>query len=259
MDSQPVIVIDEVLAHRAFGDSPAVGKQLWIPDMGPAPQQIIGVVPHVRHWGLADDDQAQVRAQFYYPFAQVPDPLLRLWSELMSVAVRTENAPLGIVEPLRRAIRTTARDQVLTEIRTMDQLAEATLARRRFLLVLIGAFAGTALLLACIGIYGVLAFLSRQRVPEFGVRMALGADARDILRLVLRQSVGMIAAGVTIGSLLAYGTERLLERWVSGVQLGDPVPFVAMVAILIGAALAASVVPARKASRTSPVTALRQE
>ena len=259
MGSQPVIVIDEVLARRAFGDSPAVGKKLWIPDMGPAPQQVIGVVAHVRYWGVADDDQAQVRAQFYYPFAQVPDQLLRRWSELMSVAVRTENAPLGIVEPLRREIRTTARDQVLTEIRTMDQLAEATLARHRFLLVLIGAFAGTALLLACIGIYGVLAFLSRQRVPEFGVRMALGADARDILRLVLRQSVGMIAAGVTIGSLLAYATERLLERWVSGVQLGDPVPFVSMVAILIGAALAASLAPARKASRTSPVTALRQE
>jgi ABC-type antimicrobial peptide transport system permease subunit len=141
----------------------------------------------------------------------------------------------------------------------MDQLAEATLARHRFLLVLIGAFAGAALLLACIGVYGVLAFLSRQRVPEFGVRMALGADARDILGLVLKQSVGMIAVGVTIGSLLAYVTEQLLERWVSGIQLGDPVPFVSMVAILIGAALVASVVPARKASRTSPVTALRQE
>jgi predicted permease len=259
MDSQPVIVIDEVLARRAFGDSWAVGRQLWIPDMGPAPQQVIGVVAHVRYWGVADDDPAQVRAQFYYPFAQVPDLLLRRWSEVMSVAVRTENAPLGIVEPLRRAIRTTARDQVLTEIRTMDQLAEATLARHRFLLVLIGAFAGTALLLACIGIYGVLAFLSRQRVPEFGVRMALGADPSDILRLVLRQSIGMIAVGVTVGSLLAYGTEHLLERWVSGVQLGDPVPFVSMVAILIGAALTASVIPARKASMTSPVTALRQE
>ena len=257
--SQPVIVIDEVLAHRAFGNSPAVGKQLWIPLMSAEPQHVIGVVAHVRHWGFAEDDQAQVRAQFYYAFAQVPDLMMRRWSEVMSVAVRTENAPLGIVEPLRRAIRTTARDQVLTEIRTMDQLAEATLARHRFLLVLIGAFAGTALLLACIGIYGVLAFLSRQRVPEFGVRMALGADARDILRLVLRQSVGMIAIGVTIGSLLAYGTGRLLERWVSGVQLGNPVPFVSMVAILIGAALAASIVPARKASRTSPVTALRQE
>jgi ABC-type antimicrobial peptide transport system permease subunit len=89
--------------------------------------------------------------------------------------------------------------------------------------------------------------------------MALGADARDILGLVLKQSVGMIAVGVTIGSLLAYVTEQLLERWVSGIQLGDPVPFVSMVAILIGAALVASVVPARKASRTSPVTALRQE
>ena len=259
MGSRPVVVIDEVLAHRAFGDTPAVGKQLWIPDMGPTPQEVVGVVAHVRYWGFADDDQAQVRAQFYYPFAQVPDGLLRRWSELMSVAVRTENAPLGIVEPLRREIRRTARDQVLTEVRTMEQLAEATLARHRFLLVLIGAFAGVALLLACIGIYGVLTFLSRQRVPEFGVRMALGAHRGEIVALVLRQSLGMIAAGVMVGSLLAYAAGRLLERWVSGVQMGDPVPFVSVVAILIGAALAASIAPARKASRISPVTALRQE
>ena len=259
MGSQPVVVIDDVLARRAFGDSPPLGRQLWIPDMGSEPQQVIGVVAHVRYWGLAEDDQAQVRAQFYYPFAQVPDRLLRRWSEVMSVAVRTENAPLGIVEPLRREIRTTARDQVLTEIRTMDQLAAATLARHRFLLFVMGAFAGTALLLACIGIYGVLAFLIRQRVPEFGVRMALGADSRDILELVLKQSIGMIAAGVTIGSLLAYASAQVLERWVSGIQLRDPVPFVSMIAILIGAALAASIAPARKASRTSPVTALRQE
>ena len=108
------------------------------------------------------------------------------------------------------------------------------------------------MLLACIGIYGVLAFLGRQRVPEFGVRMALGADAGDILGLVLRQSLGMISAGVIMGSVLAYAAGRLLERWASGVQLNDPVPFISMVAILIGAALAASVAPARKASRTSP-------
>ena len=143
-----------------------MGKQLWIPDMGPTPQEVVGVVAHVRYWGFADDDQAQVRAQFYYPFAQVPDVLLRRWSEVMSVAVRTENAPLGIVEPLRREIRHTARDQVLTEVRTMDQLAEATLARHRFLLVLIGAFAGAALLQACIGIYGVLAFCPASGFPN---------------------------------------------------------------------------------------------
>jgi len=225
---------------------------------------VIGVVAHVRHWGFAIDDQAQVRAQFYYPFAQVPDFLLRRWSEVMSIGVRTETGPLGVtgplvvVEPLRQAIRSTARDQVLTEIRSMEQLARGTLARHRFLLVLFGAFAGAALLLACIGIYGVLAFLTRQRIPEFGVRIALGADGGGIVRLVLRQSSGMISAGVIIGSLLAFGAEQLLKRWVAGVQL-DPVPFVSMIAILIGAALAASIAPARNAARTSPVTALRQE
>ncbi len=259
MDTQPVIVVDEVLARRAFGNESAIGRQLWIPDMDSRPQQVIGVVAHVRHWGFANDDDAQVRAQYYYPFSQVPDNLLRRWSELMSIAVRTENAPLGIVEPLRRMIQGISRDQVLDEIRTMDQLAAATLARHRFLLVLFGAFAGIALLLACIGVYGVLAFLTRQRVPEFGVRMALGARAEDILAMVLRQSAGMIAAGVVLGSLLAYGTVKLLQGSVPGIELGDPVPFISMISILIAAALAASLAPARTASKISPVTALRQD
>src|SRR6185503_14736093 len=114
----------------------------------------IGVVGHVRHWGLAGDDDAQVRAQIYYPFAQVPDQLLRRWSGLMSIAVRTSLPPLNMVEPLRREVRGPTNDRVIYEVRTMEQLASDTLARQRFLLLLFGVFAGLAMLLACIGIYG---------------------------------------------------------------------------------------------------------
>jgi predicted permease len=257
--SQPVVVIDETLARRAFGGEAAVGKRLWIPDMGAAPLEVIGVVNHVRHWGLADDDQAEVRAQFYYPFAQVPDALLRRWSELMSIAVRTSTPPLSVVPPLRREIQSVARDQVLSEIRTMDQLANGTLARHRFLMVLFAAFSGAALILACVGIYGVLAFLAGQRVPEFGVRVALGARPGDIVKLVLRQSLGMILAGVTAGAILAFASGRLLESWVSAVRANEPLTFSAMIAILMAAALIASLLPARRASRINPVLALRQD
>jgi predicted permease len=257
--SQPVVVIDETLARRAFGREPAVGKRLWIPDMGAAPVEVVGVVNHVRHWGLADDDQAEVRAQFYYPFAQVPDRFLRRWSELMSVAVRTSTPPRSIIQPLRREIQGAAHDQVIYEIRTMDQLEGATLARHRFLMTLFTAFSAAALILACVGIYGVLAFLAGQRVPEFGVRVALGARPHDIMRLILRQSLGMILAGVAAGSILALASGRLLEAWVSAVRANEPVTFSAMIAVLVAAALIASLLPARRASRIDPVLALRQD
>jgi predicted permease len=266
--NQLVVVIDDVLAKQAFGTQDPIGKHLWIPGMaspfssgGNAPDAVlvVGVVGHVRHWGLAADDQAQVRAQLYYNFAQVPDPLLPRWSQLMSVAVRTNVAPLSLVESLRQQVRGAAGDQVLYEVRTLDQLASGTLARQRFLLLLFGIFAGLALLLACIGIYGVLAYLTGQRVPEIGVRMALGARPADVMWLVLRQSLGMIFIGVGVGVLGALAAGSLLRHSVEGMQPADPSAFAIMIPVLIFAALFASFVPARRASRVDPMTALRQE
>ena len=259
MGRDPVLVIDDVLAQQAFGAQEAVGKRLWIPDMGSGPYQVVGVVGHVRHWGLASDDQAQVRAQFYYPFAQVEDGLLRRWSELMSITVRTGIAPLSEVEPLRRELRGTTGDQVLYEVRTMEQLASETLGTQRFLLLLFGIFAGLALLLACVGIYGVLAYLVSRRVPEIGVRMALGATARDVMRMVLRESVEMILIGACVGAIAAAVAARLLARWVAGVRSTEPWTFALMVCVLVAAALFASFLPARRASRLDPTSALREE
>jgi predicted permease len=259
MDNELVIVIDSVLAQHAFGGQEPVGKRLWVPDMGPSPVRVVGVVGHVRHWGLAGDDQSQVRAQFYYPFAQVPDSLLRRWSELMSLAVRTSVAPLSVVEPLRREVRGAANDQVIYEVRTMDQLASDSIARQRFLLLLFGIFAGFALLLACIGIYGVLAYLTGQRVPEIGVRMALGATAHDVMRMVLRQSLEMIFVGVAIGTAAALAAARELRGLVEGMQPTEASAFAIMIPLLVMAALVASFVPARRASRVDPMRALRQQ
>jgi predicted permease len=258
MDSEPVVVIDEVLAEHAFGKKEPVGQRLWVPDMG-GPVKIVGVVAHVRHWGLAKDDQAALRAQMYYPFAQLQDRWVRRWSELMSIAIRTTVAPLSIVEPLRREVRGVTGDQVLYEVRTMEQLASGSLARQRFLLLLFGVFAALALLLACIGIYGVLAYLTGQRVPEIGVRMAFGARAGDVLWLVFRQSLRMISLGVAAGAIAAVAAGRVLQRLVDGMQPAEPSTFAITIPLLVVAALFASFMPALRASRVDPVTALRQE
>ena len=266
--NQLVVVIDDVLAKQAFGAQDPVGQRLWIPiasspfSAGSASADavlIVGVVGHVRHWGLASDDQAQVRAQLYYNFAQVPDALLPRWSQLMSVAVRTSVPPLSVVESLRQEVRGAASDQVLYEVRTMDQLASGTLARQRFLLLLFGIFACLALLLACIGIYGVLAYLTTQRVPEIGVRMALGARPADVIWLVLRQSLAMIGGGVAVGIVVSIAAGRILQHSVEGMRPTEPSALAIMIPILVFAALFASFVPARRASRIDPMTALRQD
>jgi predicted permease len=258
-DVEQVVVIDEVLAQHAFPNQDAVGQRLFVQAMGRDPVRVIGVVGHVRHWGLADDDRSQVRDQLYYPFAQVPDRLLRLFSSLMSMTVRTNIPPSNVIEPLRRELRAAAGGHTLYDIRTMEQLASGSLGRQRFLMTLFGIFAAVALLLACIGIYGVLAYVTGQRVPEFGVRMALGATARDVMQLVLGQSLRMIFAGAGVGLAIAFVVARLIERLVAGVRSTEPLTFAVMISVLVTAALLASAIPARRAGRISPMRALRQE
>jgi len=270
LESELVIVVDDVLAKSAFGGRDAVGSSLWIPDMPcvqatntfvdcSAPYKIIGVVGHVRYWGLAGDDQAQVRAQLYYPLAQVAPPFLRRWSQLMSIAVRTSVPPLAVVEPLRQELRGAASDQVLYQVRTMEQLAHNSLALQRFLLLLFGIFAAMALVLACIGIYGVLAYLTGQRVPEIGLRMALGASPAEVMWLVLRQSLGIILLGIGIGTAVALATGHVMERLVEGMQPISLSTFILTIPFLVIAAMLASLLPARRASRVDPMNALRQE
>jgi putative ABC transport system permease protein len=258
-DSEPVIVVDENLAMHAFGRRDVVGERLWIRAMGAAPVRIVGVVGHVRHWGLAADDRSRVRDQMYYPFAQVPAPLLRLFSTFMSIGVRTTIPPLEVVEPLRRALRGVAGDQALYGVWTMEQLVEGSLARERFLVLLFGIFGGAALLLACVGVYGVFAYLVSQRAAEIGVRMALGATARDVVVLMLGQSATLVAIGAAAGLCGAWAAAQLLTRLVEGIRPTEPATLAAMTAVLVTAAMLASYAPARRATRVNPTQALRQD
>ena len=259
LGSEPVIVIDENFARHAFHTPHAVGKSLWIPALANGPIKIVGVVGHVRHWGLASDDQSRVRDQMYYPFAQVPARLLRFFSTVMSIAVRTKVDPSSMVQSLSQALRGPSGDQALYGVQTLEELATASLARQRFLSVLFSIFAGVALLLACIGLYGVLAYLTGERVPEFGVRIALGASAVDVVRLVLRQSFFMIVMGVAAGLLTSIAAAHILRRTVDGMQPAQISTFALMFVLLLATALLASYIPARRASRVDPVEALRQD
>jgi ABC-type antimicrobial peptide transport system permease subunit len=256
LDGEPVIVVDDTLALRAFGRTDVVGRQLWVPAMGAAPQRIIGVAGHVRHWGLAADDQSNVRDQLYYPFAQVPPRLLRLFSTFMSIVVKAHVPAAAVIDDLQTALRTGPADHVLYEIRTMEQLVDASLSRQRFLAVLFGIFGGAAMLLACTGVYGLLAYLTTQRSREFSLRMALGASPRDVIQLVLQQSLRFMGVGVTIGAGGAWVCGRLIHHVVPGALPLDGVTLIAMGGLLVAAALLASYIPARRAGRTDAARAL---
>lgn len=257
--SQLAIVIDDVLARRAFGTAQAAGNHLWVPDIGPGPIEVVGVVEHVRHWGLASDDRAGVRAQLYYPFAQLPDRLVRRWSQLMSIAVRTMTPPATVVEPMRHELRGQANDQALYDIRTLEELASASLSRERFLSWLFGLFAAVSLVLACGGIYGVLSFLTSRRVPEIAVRVALGALPRQVVALVLGQSLAPIVGGAIVGTLAAIGIGRILVSALDSVHGLDPAAFALTIAALGVAAVLATMLPVRRAIRVDPAIALRMD
>jgi putative ABC transport system permease protein len=255
-----VIVIDENFARHAFGDADPVGKPLWIPDMDDQkPMQVVGVVGHVRHWGLASDDLSSIQDQLYYPLAQVPDHLVRVFSSFISIVIRTDVPPLSMLQALEQQARGSAGDQTLYEVRTMEQLASASLAQQRFLVFLFGIFSGLALLLACVGIYSVVAYLTGQRVPEFGVRVAVGANSADILRLVLRESLALVFAGVGIGILGSAAASRLLQRLVPAAQSSLITTFALILPILVAVVMFASYIPARRAAKVDPMVALRYE
>jgi predicted permease len=255
-----VIVIDENLARHAFGSSEtAIGKRLWVPGLGADPVRVVGVIGHVRHWGLSNDDTSPVRDQMYASFAQLPDRMLPTYSSFMSLAIRTNTAPASVVQQLQHALRGAAGDQALYDIRTMPQLVSASLDRERFLMLLFGIFALLALLLAGIGIYGVLAYLTNQRVPEIGVRMALGATGANVLGFVFRESLGMILAGVGIGLIAALGTEGVVQRLVPGAKPNEILTVGVMMTVLMTVAVFATLLPARWASRIDPIRALRRE
>jgi predicted permease len=256
LGSEPVAVIDEVLAKRSFPGQDAVGRYIRVMMLGPV--RVVGVVAHVRHWGLNESDNAVVREQIYFPFAQIPDRYMRVMTAGLYLVIRTSVPPMSLVDAVQQQVQSYANDQVIYKLQPMETIMRGTLAQHRFLLALFGVFAGLALLLAGIGIYGVISYMTRRRMQEFGIRMALGAKAGDVVRLALKQSVWMIAAGVIIGSAASMMASQALTAAI-GIPTDDPLTFILMVALLVLIALIASFIPARRACRANPASVLRQE
>jgi putative ABC transport system permease protein len=228
--------------------------------MGPAfdepPREIIGVVGDARDGGLNQDPGNKM----FVPLAQVRDGVMELNNRFMPLtwAVRTKVAPFSVAEPIQRIFQQAA-DLPAGHIRTMDQVVVESTAREQFNTLLLGIFAFVAILLASIGLYGLMAYSVEQRTLEFGIRLALGADSTGLRGMIVRQAMKLAVAGIVIGLAGAYGLTRLMAAMLFGVKPTDPMVFVSVAVLLGSVAFLASYIPARRAVSISPSVALRYE
>ncbi|MBZ5501892.1 MAG: ABC transporter permease [Acidobacteriia bacterium] len=257
LTASPVLVVDEDLANSIFPGEDPIGKRLHF-GTGPS-QEIVGVVGHVRQWGLGTDPKGAVHYQTYWSFKQLAGPLLPILASTTYVVVRSARSPASLVDPIRRGIHAIDGNAPLYDVRTMREIMAASLAERRFSMVLLGVFAAIALLLAAIGIYGVVSYLAAQRTHEIGIRMALGARPGDVLRMVLSQGGRMALVGIAVGLAASLALTRLMVTMLFGVSATDPVTFAGVVVFLLGVVLLACWIPARRATRVDPMVALRYE
>ncbi len=253
-----VIVIDEQFARLYFAGQNPIGRRIHLPFLDQT-GEIVGIAGHVKQWGLTEDSHAPVQAQFYMSMEQVPDRFMPLVARGGLFVVRTAGSPEIEMSAIRRALEKTESDLVVYETRAMDTIIANSLAARRFAMILLGIFAALALVLSCVGIYGVISYLAGQRTHEIGIRIALGAERNDVLRLVLGHGAKMALIGVGVGIAAALLLARLMVRLLFGVSVYDPLTFVTVAAMLILVALAASYIPARRAMRVDPMIALRYE
>ena len=260
--STPVILINETLAARDFPDQDPIGQMITVGRvMGPGfedpPRQIVGIVGDTREFGL--DQPAP--ATLFVPYPQVPDQLIALANTLLPVVwvVRTREEPLSMTVPVQEVILGVDSNQPVSNVRSMEQVMGAWMARTEFNTLLLSIFAGVALFLAAIGIYGTMSYAVNQRTHEIGLRMALGAGGKQMLGLVVRQGMILAAAGVVIGLGAAFGLTRVLAGFLFGIGTTDTSTFAGVAAMLALIALVACYLPARRATRVDPMIALRYE
>jgi predicted permease len=252
-----VVVIDEVMAKHLFPGQDAVGKQFSLPILGPV--QIVGVAGHVKHWGLDADDTAKMRDEIYFPLLQIPDKFLLGSAAGLTLLLRATPDPLSVVSAVRAQVAGPTEDQPIFGVQTMEQIISDSLSERRFAMLLLIIFASIALVLAAVGIYGVMSYAVSRRTHELGVRLALGASRSEILRLVVAEGMVLAAIGTAVGLAAALGLTRLMASLLYAVRPADPATLAAASLLLAGIALLACYIPAWRATKIDPLVALRYE
>lgn len=257
--SEPVIVIDSALARAYFQDKDPVGQAMMIPHWGPV--RVIGVVGHVKHWSL-DEHDAYTENQIYASLYQLPENWASLFYRMLTIVVRTPLDTATVMPAIKAAVYGASDDQTVYGVQAMQQTLSKSLSSQRFPMILLGTFAGLALLLASVGIYGVISYSVAQRVPEIGIRMALGAGKKEILRMIIGHGLRLVVVGLAIGAVAASVLARLISSFshlLYGVGTSDPVTFGGVSVLLTCVAVLACYIPARRAMRVDPMTALRYE
>jgi putative ABC transport system permease protein len=243
------IIVNDTLARQFWPDGDAIGKRLAISWGDDLEDEIVGVVGDARYQGM----DADVRPMIYWPHARIPT------QNSMTFAIRTDGDPLALASSAIAAVHALDPEQPVADVLSVAEVIDQSLSRSRLNTVILGTFAAVALILAAVGIYGVMAYSVTQRTHEFGVRMALGAGRLEVLRMVLRQGLLVACAGVAIGLGVAYFLTRVLTTLLFGVTTTDPATFAGVSIVLVAIALAATYVPARRATRVDPMVALRYE
>jgi len=261
-NSSRVVIINEAMAKRYWKTEDPVGQVITIgkglgPQFDDSPRQIVGIVGTVRENGLNKADTGVM----YIPQSQVPQGLTALANSVipLSWAVRTAAGPMTMRIPVEQELRAVDGQIPISRERTMEQVVADTVSRQSFNMLLLSIFAGVALVLAAIGIYGLMSYAVQQRTQELGIRMALGADRSNVLRLIIAQGMKLALSGVVLGLALAWGLTRLIASLLYGVKASDPYTFGLVAAILATVALVAAYVPARRATTIDPLIALRYE
>ena len=248
-DAPRVVVVNETVARKYFPGEEAIGKRIDVTIADNNLAEIVGVVGDVKHHTL----DKEAGSECYFSYQQIPSPYMTL------VARSKSDNPSSLAPGLRQAVEQVDKDQPLSDIRTMEQLLADSLANRRFNMLLLGIFAAVALLLAAVGIFGVMNYSVTQRTHEIGIRMALGAQSADVLRMVVGQGMMLTFIGVVIGLIAAFALTRLMASLLYGVTATDPWTFAAVALVLSAVALLASFIPARRATKVDPMVALRYE
>ena len=239
--------INETLAKRFFADEDPIGKQLNA--LNDKPSEIIGVVGDARQWGLDKPPDPEI----YFSYAQIN------FSAETSLVVRSSGDPAHLGDGVRNAVREVNANAPVLRIKTMSDVLAQSTAQQRFTMGLMAVFAAVALVMATIGLYGVMSYSVTQRTHEIGIRMALGAERRDVMRLVVGQGLLLAAIGVGTGLVVAFFLTQLMASLLFGVSATDPLTFAAVSLIMLGVALGACFVPARRATKVDPMIALRYE